>query len=168
MNKNKIFYMFLFGIVSLFLFHLDAYALEYNSISNTSFNKDNNLKILLIDDKEDKSSTKDEDYGAGIQFDPIEVNDCSKVDPQLTSSLGTGLGIVKILVPALLMIFGGFDFAQAVFAADENGIKKAQSKFIKRLIIAVVIFFIPGLLKIIMEILGGVWGNIDPTLCGVL
>ena len=34
------------------------------------------------------------------------------------------------------------DFAKAIFSGNEDGMKKAQAKFIKRVIIAVVIFLI--------------------------
>jgi hypothetical protein len=48
--------------------------------------------------------------------------------------------------------------------------KKAQSKFIKRLIIAIVIFLIPTLLSFILKLANDIWGifgeNID--LCGII
>ena len=68
----------------------------------------------------------------------------------------------------MLLALGSLDFAQAVFASNEDGVKKAQSKFIKRLVIAVVIFLIPSFLGVILRIANSIWGNIDPTFCGIL
>ena len=76
--------------------------------------------------------------------------------------------MVKIGIPIILLVLGSLDFAQAVFASNEDGIKKAQGKFIKRLIIAVVIFLIPSVLQLLLGIANTVWPEIDKTLCGIL
>ena len=46
--------------------------------------------------------------------------------------------------------------------------KKAQSKFIKRIIIAAMIFLIPVLLGFILKVANSVWGNIGTDICGIL
>lgn len=103
-----------------------------------------------------------------VEGDP-SVQDCSTI-------LGdTGIKIFKIIktilavvVPIILLVMGSLDFAKAVFASDENNIKKAQGTFIKRVIICFVIFLIPSVLKFILEIAKVVWPVIDTTLCGIL
>ena len=86
----------------------------------------------------------------------------------LVDLLKTGLNVIKIIVPIILIVLGSLDFAQAVFASNEDAIKKAQSKFVKRLIIAAVIFLIPSVLKVILQLANSIWGNIDPDFCGIL
>ena len=82
------------------------------------------------------------------------------------------VGIVKIGVPAILLIMGSVDFAKAIFAQDEGAIKKAQGKFIRRLIIAVVIFLIPTFLKVLLGIAHGIWPEVvktaDDFFCGII
>lgn len=76
--------------------------------------------------------------------------------------------IIRIGVPIILLVLGTLDFAQAIFAQDESGIKKAQGKFVKRLIIAVVIFLIPIVLSMLLNLANSIWPNIKVDLCGIL
>lgn len=78
------------------------------------------------------------------------------------------VNLVKIIVPIMVIGLGSLDFVSAIFASDENNMKKAQSKFMKRLLIAVVIFLVPSLLHFILEIANNIWPIIDSDLCGIL
>lgn len=71
-------------------------------------------------------------------------------------------------VPIILIVLGIIDFAQAIFANDENAMKKAQTKFLKRVIIAVIILLIPTTLQFILKIANAIWPSIDYSLCGIL
>ncbi len=59
--------------------------------------------------------------------------------------------IIKIVVPVILIIFGMIDFLKAVTAAKEDEIKKGQQTFIKRLIAAVLVFFIVQIVQIVIR-----------------
>ena len=59
--------------------------------------------------------------------------------------------LIQVLVPILLLALTTFDFAMVVFNDSKDGMSKAKSKFIKRAIIAVVIFFIPWILQLILQ-----------------
>lgn len=66
-------------------------------------------------------------------------------------------GILKyicILIPIALLLFGVFDLGKAVIASDEKEVKAAQSRLIKRVIYAVVVFLVPQLVSLIMGIVG--------------
>ena len=89
-------------------------------------------------------------------------------DDKLSEYLHLGVNLVKILVPLILLVLGSLDFAKAIFAQDDAAMNKAQKTFIKRLIIAVVIFVIPGLLKVILNIAHGIWPIVDNSLCGII
>ena len=78
------------------------------------------------------------------------------------------LNILKILIPIILIVLGTLDFVQAILAQDDSGIKKAQSKFVKRLIIAVIVFLIPSVLKVLLSIAGSIWPVVDSSMCGIL
>lgn len=71
----------------------------------------------------------------------------------------------KYIVPILVIGLGTVDLAKAVISAKEDGMKKAQSTFIKRVLIGVVIFLVPVILDLIMYFIDLVLGN--PTVCGI-
>lgn len=59
--------------------------------------------------------------------------------------------LIKIAVPVLLIIFGMLDLGKAVVASKEDEIKKGQQLFIKRLIAAVIVFFVIQVVQIIIR-----------------
>ena len=106
-----------------------------------------------------------------MKFTKITISSCEdlfKGADDLLDLIKSGITIVKIAVPLILIVMGTMDFAQAIFASSEDGIKKAQSKFTKRVIIAVVIFLIPSVLKAILSIAHSIWPIVDATLCGII
>lgn len=56
---------------------------------------------------------------------------------------------IQWMVPVLLLVFTTIDFSKVVFADSKDGMEKAKKNFVKRAIIAVVIFFIPTILEIV-------------------
>lgn len=73
-------------------------------------------------------------------------------------------GYIQIAAPILLVVLGSVDFAQAVMSDDKDALKKATSKFVKRAIICVAIFFVPLILKYLLSFLNDM--GKDP-LCGI-
>ena len=72
----------------------------------------------------------------------------------------------KIIVPILVILLGALDLGKAVISNKEDEMKKAQSTFIKRVIIGIVIFFIPTILDILMSLAEIVWaGKGNDTSC---
>lgn len=64
--------------------------------------------------------------------------------------------VVKALqfgIPVVLVIFGMIDLGKAVMSNDEKEMKGAQGKLIKRVIYAVLIFFIIAIVKFVFGIL---------------
>ena len=99
----------------------------------------------------------------------VKYENCEEIlGDDLVSMLKSVLGISRITVPILLNVFGVIDFGSAIFASDEEKMKKAQKKFINRLIIGIVIFMIPSVLKLILSIAHNIWPVVDGSLCGIL
>lgn len=59
--------------------------------------------------------------------------------------------LVYIIVPILVILLGMIDFAKAAFS-NEDEMKKAQKRFLKRLIMGVAVFLIPTLINIVFYI----------------
>ena len=73
---------------------------------------------------------------------------------RIFSLLGNLFSIIQIAVPIIIIIMGTIDLVKAMTANDPSTTKKAQTTFIKRLIIAVCIFFVLPLIKFLMSLLG--------------
>jgi hypothetical protein len=58
--------------------------------------------------------------------------------------------LLQFGVPILLIIFGMLDLGKAVIASKEDEIKKGQQMFIKRLIAAVIVFFVIAIVRLIV------------------
>lgn len=63
--------------------------------------------------------------------------------------------LIKIAVPVLLIIFGMLDLGKAVVASKEDEIKKGQQLFIRRIISAVLVFFVIQIVQIIVRFVSG-------------
>lgn len=118
--------------------------------------------ITTLDEKKDVSY---------ISNNKITFENCEKLfedSPQLLDMIKFIVNIVKIGIPILLIGLGILDFSRAIFSSKEDEMKKAQEKFIKRIIIGVSIFLVPIILKMILTIGNSVWGNISVDFCGIL
>jgi len=71
--------------------------------------------------------------------------------------------IIKIVVPILLIIFGMIDMAKAVMAQKEDEIKKGQQTLIKRVIAAVIVFFVITIVQMLVRFLAN--GSTSITSC---
>ena len=61
---------------------------------------------------------------------------------------------------------GGVEYASAILKDDKDALNKANSRFIKRLIIAVALFFVPLVLQWLLNIFNEVSGSFTDT-CGI-
>lgn len=82
------------------------------------------------------------------------INFCTKT-ANAWQIVGYVLLVFKIVIPILLIIFGMLDLGKAVTQSDEKAITKATMALVRRAIAAVVIFFIPTLVGVIMGLVTG-------------
>ena len=68
--------------------------------------------------------------------------------------VGKILFIFKIVIPLLIIIFGMIDLGKAVISSDEKEIKNATTSIMRRLIAAIVIFFVPTIVDAIFNMVG--------------
>jgi len=82
----------------------------------------------------------------------VNTNDvCGGLGPIVALIKGV-LKIVQIAIPIMLIVWGSIDLGKAVMSSDEKEIKGATSKLIKRAVAAVVVFFIPFIVNLIMSL----------------
>ncbi len=138
MNKN--FNKFLF-LCFTFLFFFSFNIKDVNAVS---YRNDELIEIMTV-----------KNYG----IMPME-NNCESYlgDPDIDSTpaywLQRILDIMKYAAIIALFVFVTLDFMKAIVANDKDAIKKAGSKAIKRFIYCVLIFFLPIIVELLMELFG--------------
>ena len=73
------------------------------------------------------------------------------IDEKIPNTVSTIITVIKIVVPILLVIFGMMDLFKGIVAQKEDEIKKGQQMFIKRLIAAVIVFFVTFVVQIVIR-----------------
>ena len=58
---------------------------------------------------------------------------------------------IKWATPVILLVLTSFDFAKVVFSGDSKGMDKAKSNFLKRAVAALIIFFAPDIINLLVE-----------------
>lgn len=102
-----------------------------------------------------------------IVEEPVTPQKCEDLlGNDLREEINSYLLYIKIAVPIIIIVMGSLDFGKAFISSDEDSMKKAQKKFIMRLIIGMVIFFLPALVNILLNIANQVWGFSKGT-CGI-
>ncbi len=61
---------------------------------------------------------------------------------------------IKYILPVIVIILGIADFIKAMSADKEDEMKKAQGRFVKRLISAAIVFVVPLLIEFILNMMG--------------
>ena len=70
----------------------------------------------------------------------------------LKTDLQKLFNFLKIIIPLLIIGLSSFDFIKAITGKDEKDVKKAFNKLVKRLVLAVVFFFLPVLINLFLDL----------------
>lgn len=73
------------------------------------------------------------------------------------------LNFIKILGPIIVVILSSVDFIVVIVKSDDEAMGKAEKKLVKRLILAALLFFIPTLVQVILD----VFGMTSDSTCGI-
>lgn len=58
---------------------------------------------------------------------------------------------IQVVIPILLIIFGMIELGKAITAQKEDEIKKAQASFLKKLILAVIVFLVFSIVHLVFN-----------------
>ena len=61
---------------------------------------------------------------------------------------------LRAVTPVLLVVLITKDMVQAVMAGEEKQIKEAQSNAVKRIIVGIIIMFVPTIVNLILDLMG--------------
>ena len=130
-----------------------------------SFNDTVTSNIYLLDDEDtgeikdwldDTNQEQDCEGSSSLLGDPDDESSVAWLLQQI-------LNFIKILGPILVVVLSSIDFIQIIVKSDEESMAKAQKKLVKRLVLAALLFVIPTLVEVILDVFGFTG---DPT-CGL-
>lgn len=94
------------------------------------------------------------------------INNCNDLFSSTTiDEIDKIMGLIRIAVPIILIVFGIVDFFRATFSDNEDNMKKDRERFIKRIIAAIIVFIVPMFVHLVLTIANNVWGYINPETC---
>lgn len=100
-----------------------------------------------------KDTLDDYKKGTDLYKKDIGSGECG-VSQRILNWINNIIRWVKYIVPVLVIVLGILDFMKAIGADKDDEFKKAQGKFVKRLIAAALIFIVPLILGFILEKMG--------------
>lgn len=106
-------------------------------------------------------------YGLSIHTDPNYKMTCQELfgdrntEGSIANIVNRVLKYPRYIIPALVILLGTIDFFKAVVAGKEDSMKKAQTTFIKRVVIGVCVFLVPFFVNVIMGLADYVWENTE-------
>ena len=78
---------------------------------------------------------------------------CGKIfDDDLTNFVSNIMKLFYIIGPILLIVFGSYDYTRATLSNDPKSLKKANQRFLKRMIATVLLFLTPVLVDLIISL----------------
>lgn len=127
------------------------------SIKDTAFSSvyvlDENVDPWLGDTDQDQTCDGSQNSMLGDPEDPNSV-------AWLVQHI---FNFIKIVGPILVVLLSSIDFAKVIIKSDDEAMAKAQKKLILRLILAGLLFVIPTLVNVILD----VFGMTSTSTCGI-
>ena len=103
-------------------------------------------------------------FGILLAIVPIKTNAINPEDENSVAWLLQQIfNFVKIVGPILVVVLSSIDYAKVIIQSDDESMGKANKKLMWRLILAALLFFIPLLIQVFLQMFGF---TSDPT-CGI-
>jgi hypothetical protein len=101
--------------------------------------------IIINDPKDDANSPTDD-----VKLYKTVTCGNSELPENLVKLISIAITAIQIVTPLILIVTGMLDFFKATTSSNEDGIKKAQQTFARRLIAGAAVFFIILAVKIVV------------------
>ena len=140
-----------------------GYEIEYklgNSADEVNLGSGSGVASVKrkADSESNSANNNSSKSGQDASLDVTPVDICKKGTTSLKvfQVIGYILMLIKIIVPLILIILGSIDFGKASLSGDDKAVKDAASQFAKRIIIGLVVFFVPTVLDFFLSLINGV------------
>lgn len=67
--------------------------------------------------------------------------------------IGVVVGVIRVAVPIVLIVLGMVDLVKALTSQDDKEIKSATKLIVKRVVIAIAIFLVPTIVRLVMTVI---------------
>ena len=84
----------------------------------------------------------------------LTEGNCEVLGKDLSRILKDIYSWILIMVPVVVLALCTVDMAKAVMAQDENGMVTARQRAIKRIIAGVIVFFVPIVVDMLLDVIG--------------
>ena len=123
-----------------------------NSTNYGDLDEVGNEEVPNIDpDNSEIENTPQED----LDITEVEVCGAGTTSLLVFQVIGYIILIIKILVPIILIVLGSIDLGKASLSGDDKAVKEAAISFAKRVLIGLIIFFIPTILDFFLGLVEG-------------
>ena len=145
-KRINILFLIFIGLISFSSFNVSAKSTInsipfYSKMAVISDSINSNSEVAVI------SSLKDNKECKGILGNPDN-------EDSVAWFLVKILNYLRLLGPLMVLVLSSLDFAKAILTSDDESLKKAQSSLITRLILAALLFVLPTLIEVILDIFG--------------
>ncbi len=151
MRKSFLIAIVIIFIGVIFLIPVNSYALG-DSISDSTvvLTNSNNINSWMNDYNSDQGSC------ASILGNPSDPNSVAWL-------VVTVLNYFRVLGPLAVIVLSGIDYVKAIINSDDDAMKKTSNRLGKRLILAALLFLIPSIVKLLLQ----VFNIVSDPLCGI-
>ncbi len=95
------------------------------------------------------------DTSYGIEYRLDNNDDCGGLfDKEVIDFLQQIFNVMKYAAPILCLVLSIFDFVKAVASQKDDALQKAAKTTGKRIVFAIILFFIPDLINFLFNLLG--------------
>lgn len=129
--KNKIIYIFMILTCLICFTNVKAENIDLNN---------NNIK-LLADENSNNDTT------------PVTDKDCENtLGPNFSKDLQSIFNVFKIVAPILTLALSTYDFVVSITSKQAEGLQKSAKKFTTRLVLVVLLYLLPTILNVLLEL----------------
>lgn len=93
------------------------------------------------------------------------IGENAKIDVKIANIVHNIIVVIQIAVPVLLVVFGMMDLVKAVMGQKEDEIKKGQQTLVKRIIAAILVFFVIAIVKFVVSLVADNSGIMECANC---
>ena len=157
-KRINILFLIFVGLISFSSFNVSAKSISYQANSNQQMATINDYFLIADNTDKDKDKTDKSDNNNDVQYD--QELECEGLlgktsDPDSVAwFIVKILDYLKLLGPLMVLVLSSLDFAKAILMSDDESLKKAQSNLITRLILAALLFVLPMLIEVLLDIFG--------------
>ena len=158
-KRINILFLIFVGLISFSSFNVSAKSISYQANHNQKMVTINDYFLIADNTDKDKDKTDKSDNNNDVQYNQeLEceglLGDPEKDPDSVAWFLVKILNYLKLLGPLMVLVLSSLDFAKAILTSDDESLKKAQSSLITRLILAALLFVLPTLIEVILDIFG--------------